>query len=251
MEENELFEEYLNNRLPAEETAALEQRLQQDADLKERFAFYRTLHADMKNWNEGATGREQLKAALNRIAQTSETPVRRMPTSRRKLWIGLSAAASLALVFLLWRSFGPASATTPDTAKLFTQYSSDENLSLARGANADSLLEAAVSATYDKKYDAAIPTLEQYAQLPGNATTEPALFLGFCYLQTGQNAAAEKVFAGFMATDNPLKSKARWYQALLLLKTGRTADCNKLLDQIIASGDGYTNKARQLKEALQ
>jgi tetratricopeptide (TPR) repeat protein len=250
MEENEIFEEYLNNRLSAEAAAQLEQQLRQDGTMKERFDFYRTLHADMKDWSGFEPQRSRLRATLKNMGSEEETPVRRLWPLRKPIWTALSVAAGLALVFLLWKVMAPDSNAQPGTSDLYAQYTANEKLSVTRGAEADSLVALAASYAYDKNYEAAIAPLTKYAQLPGNALTEPALYLGFCYMQTGRYEAAAAIFKTFTGTQKPLSGKARWHQALLYLKTGQTDDCKKLLDVITASGDGYSNTARQLKAAL-
>lgn len=246
MEENELFDDYLQNRLPDTERQVFERRLELDGSLRERFEFYRTVQADMEQWHTTAGGREQLIATLQSQKNSANSRQPGKVKSLRRYLIPLSAAAALMVTLMLWKFMGGSRSSAGD---LFAQFTAGEGLSGQRGGADDAHITKAADYMADKQYAEAAAELKVFE---GRLNEEPYLYLAFCQMQAGMYPQAEKHLNAIISTGNVYAVKARWFRALLLYKSGQTEACKKELEFMAGSADYavYNKQARQLLQAL-
>lgn len=239
----EQFEDYLANQLTADEKAVFEQRLKDDPEFAGAFQQYRSIQSDMQQWQQTEPGRMELRRTLQRITgqPTGKAVVRPM---RWYLW---RAAAMLIVAAMVWWLMLPSSKSNQ---KLYAEYASGETLSFTRGNLTDSLWEQAATRLYDKQYREAAVPLQHIISTRQDSLHVAALYLGYCYMLSDQDALAEKIFDTIPVQQGEAGDKLRWYKALLYLKTGREQLCRENLSVIASSSGDYVGKAKELMKAL-
>lgn len=245
MNEFELYEQYLDGELDAAGKAAFEKRLQDDAAFAREFDEYRrVMSTSMAQWQEFEPEREALKSTLQRITAPRQAAVKRLPL---RWWLP-RVAAGIAVILMAWALFFRSEG--PSDKDLYVQFAGEEKVSLtSRGANHDSLRSAVTNFIYDKKYDSAANLLRPMAA--SGADSAAAVYLGYCYMMDNQDSAAEAVLNPTHFPTGPVARRARYYLALLYLKTNRTGACKTLLNGLQAEGgDEYAIKAAKLLRQL-
>ena len=200
-----------------------------------------------------ANGNQQLKKRLNKIQDEEQSRPARSTTSTPEakvkkfnpMW--LVAAASVALLILASIYF-----LKPQPAErnnLFADYYEvyQPNLVERNSSSTDDLvqIEQFIKA---KKYEQAIPVLEEKLSMTKNAKLD--LALGTCYLESGKYNKAVKQFK--TAKENVLyQDKAYWYSALTYVKDGKWKKAQKELSPLIANSKSeFHQKAKDLSTAL-
>ena len=115
MKKSELYEQieaYLNNTLPPDQRLAWEQRMAEDASLREQVELHRRLHKDYD------TGRMQLRATLHDILYESLPPDSPSTSGGKRhwrLWFGLLVLILVAIWwgFGLWKKSEPVAPAVP------------------------------------------------------------------------------------------------------------------------------------------
>ena len=240
MDDYNLFEEYLENQLNREEKARFELRLKEDPAFFTEFEQYRLLDSDMLQWRQSENQRLLLKQTLGRITGKNKSSAILRPMQ----WYLWRAAAVFILAVAIWWLFFPTGSKSNN--ELFAQYSSGENIALTRGGNTDSLWEKISANFYDKKYAAAASTLDQIISMGKDSSGEAMVWLSYCKMQTNNDSAAENLLNHTQFKQKELADRAKWYKALLYLKTGRNDLCLTTLSELQTSGGDYANKAKAL-----
>ena len=245
MEDFDLFEQYLEDLLNPDEKASFERRLKEDPELLNEFDHYRLLHSDMQLWYKTADKRDQLNDTIERITGKKKTNTKIIPFRRYLL---RAAAAVIILGGLWWWFFVSPNAKTNN--ELFAQYSAEERIANSRGDDINSAWAKAAASLYDKKYTDAISTLQQIIASGKDSTQEATAWLGYCFMLNNDEKAAENIFTNTNFKQKPIADRAKWYQALLYLKTGQKNLCITLLTNLQSSGGDYANKAAALLKEI-
>lgn len=247
LDQNQKIDDYLRDKLNAEERAAFEKELSMNEALQKEVALLAAVIKGVKK-----SGRDQLKSRLqkihaNQITQTKPAPV----TKTRRLWPKIaSVAAAVALLIVTGIFLFKNQNLSPEMA--FENYYQPYSLKLASRDATDNKLYLQINELYHhKKYKAALPLLEE-ALLIDPTNTRLRLVTGICYLELDQLPTARNEFSSIVqAKDLRLTDKANWYLALSFLKEGKISEMNSALDSIINNPDAdHHTEAKELLEKL-
>ncbi|GAB4413200.1 MAG: hypothetical protein OHK0039_19860 [Bacteroidia bacterium] len=228
-----LIGDYLAGDLPPGDTAAVEQRIGDDAAFA-RLVGQRRWQLDVMR----AADRADRKARL-RETYTFDTPARGGTT--RPLWIAVAALAAALALLVLWvylpRDPGPTA------SQLALAYLEPFPVDHARGTGSDTLplLDSALRLYEAADYAAALPLLQASRDARPD-DLRIAMYLGDCLSLTGDYAAAARVFGPLAARQTPLRDAAQWHLALAHQLAGDTALAGPLLREI--RGQNHYRQAR-------
>jgi tetratricopeptide (TPR) repeat protein len=100
-------------------------------------------------------------------------------------------------------------------------------------------------------FAAAFQQFEQMLELD-NTDLASRFYLGICALELNRLTVAEEALAGVAANENSAYyQQAQWYLALSYLKAGKQDATRKRLEEIIAAGSAYDEKAEALMNELE
>lgn len=240
------IEAYLQGELPAERKAALEERATLDPAFAKALAERRQLHEHLR----AEAGEASLRATLNPI-ETKYFPeqeaavVRKLrpATGRsRRWWVGIAAAAAIALAVIAGGQFW-------GQADHYEQFAQHEPLSLTERGDPGSLATQAETTYNSGQYTEAISLLQEYL-LVQTDDERARLALGVSLLEEDRDEEAINLFKEIVDTNSTLAPYGNWYLALAAVKRGETAKANGFLNLIPASDPYLTERANRLRAAL-
>lgn len=232
---------YLQGRMKADELRAFEEQLKTNAPFREEFEFNKDLlesmHIHYKN---------RLKDKLRSLDQSSAGKA--FPHSGWYYkWAGIAAALLVVAISSYWFFF-----LRTNTQAIFDQYYTPYyNVLDGAERSVDGDYGNLAMRLYDQeRYEEALPVFERaIAQEPDASML--LFYKALAHLSTGQADAAivhlEKVMA---QTDFRLKEPARWYLGLAFLHKGDTAAAKNIFEEIAATHDSYSERAKEILEAL-
>ncbi len=242
------IEAYLQGELPAERKAALEERVTADPAFATALAERRQLHEHLK----AEAGEASLRTTLNPMGakyfpEQEEKPavVRQLRPAAgrsRRWWVGIAAAAAIALAVIAGGQF-------MGEADHYEQFAQHEPLSLTERGDPGSLATQAETAYNSGEYTDAISLLREYL-LVQTDDERARLALGVSLLEEDRDEEAINLFKEIVDTNSALAPYGNWYLALAAVKRGETAKANDFLDLIPASDPYLTERANQLRAAL-
>jgi len=240
LDQHQIIEDYLQNKLNGEERAAFEKQLSMDDALKEEVALLAIIMNGVKK-----SGRDQLKSRLQKI---HEVQTQTIPTTKtRRLWPMMTGiAASIALLIVAGIFFMKNQKVSPQLA--FENYYKPYSLKLASRDATDKIDYLQINELYiNKKYKAALSLLEK-ALLKDPTNARLQLATGICHLELNELASARLNFLAIVkSNDLRLTDKANWYLALSYLKEGKIPKMKSALDSIINNPDAdHHNEAKEL-----
>lgn len=239
-----LLEDYWSERLTPEERAAVEKRLEEDADFRTAAAEWEQFLAE--GFGPPAEEAEELQEIKKRLAtygqlDTGRPEDREQATSTfqlRRIYIGLAAAAAILLLFLftpLGELFQPAD----PYADYFTHLPRD-NANLSDNTENGRL-------AYDRQdYQSAYPAL--VAEVAAGADSLNLLYAAVAAIGSGQPAAAVSILEPLVDTQRWVfyREELQWYLALGYLGAKEPDKARELL-QLLADENGtYAEKAREI-----
>ncbi|NQY05306.1 MAG: hypothetical protein HRT68_03630 [Flavobacteriaceae bacterium] len=257
LEEDILIERFLKKQLSPLEQEKIVQRIQEDAEFRERVNFEKQLleTLDENDWSaiENSTSPEveeyqalfsdekttALRNTLKEVMETNKTQ------ENSTHWFKYAIAASLALIISLSIFFSKES-----SEDLYVKYLDMEELpSLVEREHEDKLSKAY---TYfeNKSYNKAIPLFEKIVQESNEQKGTLLIYLGISYMESNEFNKAEAAFIELKESDLLDAPKANWFLALLALKQSNKEDAESLLKEIIAKNRYNSDKAVQLIEEL-
>jgi len=237
----DLIERYFGDDLSPEELKGFQLRLETDEAFAQAYELEKDLMEGIevmgnKNLKEELQGyyKEEVEEKINK-----KTALKPRAVSRR-IW--LSVAASIALLFFAgwWLS-------KPTAESLYAEYFQPEFDFVEKGEQEELVIKIEI-ALKNKDYISALPLLDDFLdQQPNNSYF--ILAKGISLIETG--AFKEGINALQKAQSiNPLyKSESLWYNALALLKQGKTEESRKALNSISKKSSNY-NKAQELLKKL-
>jgi len=207
------IDDYLQNKLSAEDRADFEEALVTNKELKEKYDERMAIVHGAKQ-----VGRDELKKRLQRIHQEVNSTPAVTPAKQRSILPYLaSAAAAIALLVVSWFVFFTGSPTSP--SQLYAKHYAPYELRIASRDQSNEIQLAQLDEQYKQKnYSAALPLFEeQLKENPSNA--QMLLGAGICQLELDQPTAARQHFKNIISyNDLRLQDQARWYTALSYLK---------------------------------
>lgn len=248
---NEDIVRYVEDEMSSEEKQKMEEDLRADPSLAESVALYRQLKATLAQRLPGASEEEALRRTLSGMrgkhsgggqapVVTSPAPIVKMKVGAfRKYVVGLAAAAAILFgVVMLWPS------------DYLNTYGKTQMVGTTeRGESNDSLMEQAATYFNDKKFDKALPLLEEAYKK--DTINQTALFYkGVSLLHTNGIEQArqdlEKVYAG----GSLFQYEAAFYIALSYAQKGDKTTARSWLEKIPAGAPG-ADKAAGLRKKLE
>jgi hypothetical protein len=246
MEKFELISAYLNNELSESAKADFEMNIKNDPQLAEDLEIYKAIESNMAH--QLPNKEAEFIAKLNPLqeqyfnASTSNTTAKSNGKVRKIIFTALSAAAVLALVFILVK---PGSSIS--SKDLYAQYAIHETINNTNrgGASTNIILEGATNLYNAKNYVAAIPMLEQIK----DSSAQALFMLGVTQLETNKFNEALNNFESLSKGSSIFADKAKWYIALTHLKNDDKTAAKTALKNINEQSD-FSKQAKALAKKL-
>jgi hypothetical protein len=232
------FDRYLDNEMPDDERIEFEDRLYQNAAIREKFELYKetTLFLNHKFEEGTAAFKENLQVISNK--HFTETKPQKTKVIRFNPWI-TGLAASLVLFIGTW-------AFLQNQDPEYSDYNNHEMAMFVERGSADTDLNAAQNSFNDKKYDKAV---EAFSKINMENSAELQYFYAIALLETSDFTKSDLLLNAILSGNSVYKYKAAWYLALSKLKQENTGDCKMILEQIPPEAEDY-EKARELFDDL-
>ena len=236
---------YLSGDLNQEESRALEQEIAQDKELSDAFnqvsAAYGLIGDQLRQRDEAAF-RTKLREVMDHSSPGGAPVIK----NRRSRWIFLvPLAASVAILVVLYiMNRGP-----ERIYQVFFNPSEDPViLAFNQETRGDS--ESAISLFSQGQYEASMErTSEMLLQDPGNQLT--LLFHLLAAMELNVEAdVLNLVEAAEIDTGFALGRSLTWYQALAMVKSGRTMEASRLITVLTEQPGPYQSDAHKLQKML-
>ena len=230
MEENdELIYKKLSGELTADEVLIFEHRLAVDPAFAEEYAFQQSAVAALAQSEE---------VAMKEKLQRAYRAVRKRKQQRRQWSRAVAAVGALLLVAgaVFWYQ---REAAVPLYEQYYILYQPYPEV---RGATVEEKNAQALRQYRQGDYAAAAAV---FLELPPGDQRD--LYLGNCYWQLGDLAAAQRYFEAAHTSDNNiLRQHAEWYVVLCYLRQGNSQRAKSALQAVLEQQGLYYKEARQL-----
>lgn len=240
-EDYKLLDQYLQDELPDDQKAAFRQRLKEEEPLAAELELRQQMHTYLRTKAQ----QPDLEATMKNLGSTYFSPLEKgakiVPMNRRRLYVGLSIAAAIALVLLVWNPF--------DSGNLYNAYAQHPPLALVEKGDALVLAQQAEAAYGEKDYKTAYGLLNELTDL-SSENVQLQLALGISALETGRTTKARQLFEELAEGNSALRNYGRWYLALSYLKTEEFAQAKAELQKLDDSDPALYDKAAELLEEL-
>jgi tetratricopeptide (TPR) repeat protein len=238
----EKIELYLANEMDAAEKAVFEQELTENEDLKETYLLYVSIQNTMKQ--DVNADKEGFQKIINEQQQkhfNTNKQFKKQAPIRKLLFIGLSAAAIIAIMFTF---FPRGSAGKKSNEELYAYYAKVDAVDEITRGNNDSLFNMAAQLFNQKKYAESAKLFEKIQS--NNAQVQ--FILGIAYTETKEFDKAVTYFNEVLKGNSVFKEKAYWHKAMVYLKKNETEKCKEQLKSISKESDYYDEAQQLLKE---
>lgn len=236
----ERIEKYLQGELTVEELAIFEQELKTNTTFKEKVDLYSQANSLLARKYANINAENSLKKTLQSIdnKEFNKTKINEKRWLKPANLYRITALAAVLIIgiFLL----------KPE-ADLYTQFAQHENIAIQEKGDNNQFLFEAVNLYNHKKYDEAIPKIEDFLR-ENPEDTELQMALGISLLETDKVEDAILVFTHIYDENNVFKSKATWYLALSNVKLEEKSRAIAYLNAIETSSYYYPQAAKLLKK---
>jgi len=241
----QLFDDYLDDIMSADEVITFEERLVNELDFKASFE----KHKELRNaivW----TGAQDLKAQIKEAEQAHfKMKVLKSPEKKSNYRILAIAASLLILVgaFFFIKQSGSGSSAQDLYAAYYEPYSPNTGV---RGNDVAKSIQDFDKAYKAKNYAEALNLLNVIQQ--EKETLDWNLYKAICLMETGSMDEAEKILIGLDQGGSSLLShEAKWYLSMLNLKQGAVEKASVYLKQMAASTNGdHSLEAKKILEQI-
>lgn len=230
-----LFENYLSNSLAEAQRQELENLLENDHDIQEKFEIYKSLNGFLETKFSIETN--QFKTNLKSISNENFSNTASPKVIAFKSWY-YAVAATVVLAIGTW--FMMQGDPTYDT---FNQH---ENAAFTERGSVIKNLKLAQDAFNAKNYAAAVINFE--IVLKEYNRPEIIYFYAIALLEVNQFDASETVLKHLQAGESIYKDKATWYLALSSLKQKKYENCKAILIKIPADSEDFDKAQKLLKD---
>ncbi len=232
------FDRYLNNEMPENEKTEFEDRLYNNAAIREKFEIYKETTHFLNNKFSDETDVFKRNLASVSNGYFTESKLQKTKVIRFNPWIS-GIAASLVLFIGTWMFLQN---QTPE----YTDYNNHETAMFVERGNDDENLKNAQNYFNEKKYGKAVETFSKI-----NIENSPELqyFYAISLVEISDFTKADLLLNVIIEGNSSYKYKAAWYLALSKLKQENKEDCKMILEQIPPDAEDY-NKAQKLLDDL-
>lgn len=235
-----LIDRYLQGELSNEEVRSFKQRLKDD----EEFAGEYSLRKGMDIFLEKERNQPNLESSLERLGDEFFEEEKKKTTFsiyRNRIFIGLAAAAAIALALIIWNPF--------EATSLYDQYAIHQPISLTEKSTTAAIGTKAEKEFNTKNYKEAYKSLSTYIeQKPDDQKAK--LALGISALELDKLEEASSTFSAIQNSNSALKEYGTWYLALTYLKKGDNEKAKSLLTKITSTEKNLFEKATKLLKSL-
>lgn len=249
--QKELIDKFLLGQLEPEEQLKWDTEIQ-DESFREELAFRRDLLLASKSLR-----RDQLKQEFSAIEkrERSQQPANANIRSFRLMPIAIGIAAALALIFLVWGSFGP---KKQDPQVLFAEHFSPYPNHLVMVARDTSIartpLEHVFEAYEAKRYARVI---QLFSQMDSSTLNEISsdyvhLYVGVSYLGNNQPLQAIEELGFLTESENKVFSQpAEWYTGLAYVASNQMEEAKTLIEKVQENhSHSYQEDAQKILPSL-
>ncbi len=230
------FESYLANEMPTDEKILFEEKLQNDAQLREQFHLYKeTTQLLVHKFSlETVDFKKNLEMISNE--HFSETEEKEVKVVNLKPWY-YAVAASMAIVFgtLVFNQSDPQ----------YGDYSQHETAQFVERGDNDVNLKEVQDFFNNHEYQKAVTAFEKVTNLKN---PELQYFYAIALIEINSYTKSELTLNNLRNGTSVYKDKATWYLALSNLKQKKLDDCKTLLKQIPVDAEEYNNAQQLLKD---
>ncbi len=243
MKRTSIIETYLDGTLSAEEHAAFVKQMAEDPELAYQVQLHREVNEAISD-NDVHFFRESVRSILRR----------KIPHERklRLSWVKFPVAAGIVLLIAvsLWQIV-----FTKSPSELFTTYYSPYHSDMVtregNSANAVNNLQRAYSLYQQKEFEASYQIIKEHFRTTGSLNKTAEFYLGMNAFELGLNdESIELLIQVEEDPSTPFSLHARWYLAMIYLKTGEPELAGKYLTILAASDNLYSERARSLVKKL-
>ena len=229
-----LIDEYLLGQLKEEELQQFEEALSSDKDLQAELENRRAAHEVLE-----AHVRSELSNRISKIHKgMRRSKVRRMNWSTWKVAAGLILLLGVSLIIY--------SSIYLDNEALYNGYYEGYEDNITVLGEADEIISKAIEYYNKEEYERAI---EEFEKIPANTDPEDAFmtdamfYYAMCHYELNDLKKTEEIFLYIIENNAKYEQTARWYLALLYLKTGEENQSKSLLEEIIEGDEGTYKKS--------
>ena len=245
--DNDRFDAYVRDELPAGERAGLEAELAADRARGGALSREWDEHLDAADAVALTSMRERVRAAGQRYGQraTTERTARVRPLWRRN-WAVAAAVAAL-LVAGGYFALSESRAPRDPSALAAVYFEPAVGLPTLLGPAEDIRFEDGMVDYKLGDYEAA---LQRWRPLLGEDFDQDTLAFYLGVAELGAGRADEALAALQRVGEDGLRERADWFAALAQLELGRVAEARGLLQEVIAGGGRYSEEAEALMREL-
>ena len=238
---DEILMKYLDGEMDQTEKHLFEDRLQNDAELKEKLQSLQVAIASVQQYGTAEKVRSIHSEMMHELASVQKEG--RIVPMRNVIRYTLAIAASIVIILIGVNIF----TAQPSSQKLYNEGFVDYDASGVRGNN----LQTALANFYQNRNYKAVT--EKAGSL--NLSQTDSLLVGISYLKTDKTAEAIN-WLNAISVYNPAKQDAEFYLALAYLRNKNYDEAVRRMEQIHADpnhvyhnqfSEDYINKVKKLK----
>ena len=239
---DEFIQPFLDGELSREELDWFSKELESNAVLAEDIRLYREVDSAIRE-QDVMDLRDQLDVIHNSIGDPSVAPVKH--TRYRKV-LSYAAIASLAVLLSLGVLLKVQHKKLTNQQIYQRHFEPYEVTMVYRSAETEDLLRRAVTAYDAQQFTAAIGLFEQLLQSYPDEM-EYQLSLGISYMETDQYDKAGGKFTKIIDhNDNLFIEQAEWYLGFCYLQTGQNTEARTHFREIARSSSSFNTKAKNI-----
>lgn len=243
MENDQLIQNYINQKLSEQEVQDFEERLSSDPSFATQVQDYRNVQNAIKE-NE----RTNLKAMLQDL-EVQEGDRQEEPVSFTKKYRHIYAAAAIIIFSIIGFQFLEQGPTNQDLYASFSQPYPNTLKPITRGEETTDELSKALQAYEAEDYKSASTRLDRVLQ--SNPNPDILFYKAMSLYNDGKQQEATAALNMLKNKNTNYTPQVYWYSALLALKNDNTQLAREQLDSLSMLNSGYKDAAvKRIKKEL-
>lgn len=238
-----LLQAWLDETLPKEERQALENRLNNEPELRAGAEEMRVLLNKLH-----ILRRQEWQHKLKTMHFESLDDLEKIAKRGRLKWIWWVAigVAVFFSILLMYKNLGKSTEPLSPIAQVSTEFDAPIWNATTRGSEPERLLIQAGNAyKFDRNFKKAAKKLEQYIEKTA-PSEEVTIMLIVSYLKIGDGVKAWPYLQKMDEND-----RINWYKALALIQMNKLPQARRKLENLVAMDGDFTEKAKKLLKKME